>query len=153
MGFYQRAAMRLSKTSGLRWVISKALTPLDMALKGSSFAPSRFGLDLPLCFLTTTGRRTGKQRTVPLLFIDTPSGSRAVAASNFGRTSHPRWALNLVSKPQAILEIDGESKHVTARRSSQEEATELWPLFDSVWPGYEEYRSIAPREIKVFILE
>ena len=153
MGIYQRAMRRLSKTSGLRWVLSKILTPLDMKLKGSRFAPSTFGLDMPLCFLTTTGRKSGESRTIPLLFIETDTGAPAIAATNFGHQTHPAWALNLEATPAAIFELDGESREVTARRASAEEAADLWPRFDGIWPAYEDYREISHRSIKVFILE
>ncbi len=152
MGLYQSALIRLSKTGGLRWVLSRTITPLDMKLKGSRFAPSRFGLDVPLCYLTTTGRTSGVPRTVPLLFVNAPSGGRAVAATNFGRLSHPGWAYNLEAKPSATLEIEGRTTQVHARSVNDEEALEIWPLFDGIWPGYESYREIAPRHIKVFVL-
>ena len=152
MGVYQRTIIRLSKTSGLRWVLSKTLTPLDVRLKGSRFAPSRFGLNLPLCFLTTTGRKSGEPRTIPLLFVIPPAGGHAVAATNFGRTNHPGWALNLEAEPRATLEVDGETTRVVARKVDTQEVLEIWPLFDGMWPGYEEYREIAPRDIKVFVL-
>jgi len=152
MGVYQRTMTKLSRTSGLRWVLSKVLTPLDVMLKGSRFAPSRFGLDLPLCFLTTTGRKTGEPRTVPLLFVTPPAGGHAIAATNFGRTSHPAWALNLETEPQAVLEVGGEINRVVAREVDAHEVLEFWPLFDGIWPGYEEYRKIAPRDIRMFVL-
>lgn len=152
MGVYQRTMSKLSKTSGLRWILSKTLTPLDVMLKGSRFAPSRFGLNLPLCFLTTTGRKSAEPRTVPLLFVTPPAGGYGVAATNFGRTSHPGWAHNLEADPAATLEVDGETTAVVARRADADEVLEIWPLFDGIWPGYEEYREIAPRDIKVFIL-
>ena len=152
MGPYQRTLTKLSRTSALRWVLSKTITPLDLKLKGSRFAPSRFGLDVPLCYLTTTGRSSGEQRTVPLLFVVAPSGGRAVAATNFGRESHPGWAFNLEAEPSATLEVEDEVMSVHARMASDEEAAELWPLFDGIWPGYESYRENAPRAIKMFIL-
>ena len=152
MGLYQRAAIGLSKISALRLVISRTITPLDMKLKGSRFAPSRFGLDVPLCYLTTTGRSSGERRTVPLLFVNAPSGGRAVVATNFGRRSHPGWAYNLEADPFATLEVDAEVASVHARRANDEEASEIWPMFDRIWPGYETYREIAPRNIRVFVL-
>ena len=152
MGVYQRTLNKLSRTTSLRWVLSRAITTLDLKLKGTRFAPSTLGVDLPLCFLTTTGRKTGEQRVVPLLYVELPSGERAVAASNYGQKDHPAWALNLEATPEASLEIDSESRDVTARRASPEETATIWPLFDGVWPGYEKYREIAPRDIKVFVL-
>jgi len=110
-------------------------------------------MDMPLCYLTTTGRKSGEQRTVPLLFVVPPGGGRAVAATNFGRKSHPGWAYNLEANPSVTLEVEGELTSVQARKVSHEELKEIWPLFDGIWPGYESYRDIAPRDIKVFILE
>ena len=150
---YQRAVTGRSKTSGLRWVLSKVASPLDLKLKGTRFTPSTFGVDLPSCFLTTTGRKSGEQRTVPLLSATLATGSPAVVATNFGQTSHPGWALNLEADPSASLEIEEESRDVVARIASNQEATESWPLFDGFWPGYSRYREIAPRDIKVFILD
>jgi deazaflavin-dependent oxidoreductase (nitroreductase family) len=124
-----------------------------MKLKGTRFAPSTLGVDFPLCFLTTTGRKSGVQRTVPLFFVRTPGGSPAIVATNFGQKGHPAWALNLDADPNASLEIEGQSSPVVARRGSDKEKAQLWALFDGFWPGYEGYREIAPRDIKVFILE
>lgn len=124
-----------------------------MRLKGTRFAPSTFNVDYPLCFLTTTGRRSEERRTVPLFFARTDQGSPAIVATNFGQQNHPAWALNLEADPEASLEIDGQSRPVMARMATEEELSALWPLFDGFWPGYKEYREIAPRAIKVFILE
>jgi deazaflavin-dependent oxidoreductase (nitroreductase family) len=153
MGMYQRAVTARSKTNGLRWVLSKVASPLDLKLKGTRFAPSTFGVDLPLCFLSTTGRKSGEHRTIPLLYATLATGSHAVVATNFGQKSHPGWALNLEADPNASLEIDEESRDVAARIASSQEAAESWPLFDGLWPGYSKYREIAPRDIKVFILD
>lgn len=153
MGSYQRALELLSTTRGLRWTLSKVLSPLDTKLKGTRFAPSALGVDFPLCFLTTTGRKSGTQRTVPLFFVATPEGSPAVVATNFGQKNHPAWALNLDADPGATLEIDGYSRTVVARQASDAEIAGLWRQFDGFWPGYEEYRELAPRDIKVFVLE
>ncbi len=136
-----------------RWVLSRILTPLDMKLKGTPFAPSTFGVDMPLCFLTTTGRKSGEERTVPLLYVTTPEDLPVVAATNFGQSLHPGWALNLEADSRALLEVDGRTRQVVAHRATPAQVIELWPLFDDIWPAYEEYRKIAPRDIKVFILK
>ncbi len=110
------------------------------------------GLDLPLCFITTTGARSGEPRTVPLLYVALDDGAKAVVASNFGTEHHPGWAYNLEAHPRATIEIDNTRTVVVARRADEGEAQRVWPLFDGVWPGYETYRSIAPRDIKIFLL-
>lgn len=143
----------LSTTAWMRFLLSKILTPLDMQLKGTRFAPSTFGMDMPLCYLTTVGAQSGLERTVPLLFIEADSGATAVAATNFGTDRHPGWAYNLEANPRATIEIEGRTKQVVARAASDTEKAQLWPRFDGVWPGYEQYREIAPRDIKMFLLD
>jgi len=153
VNLYERSLKRLSTTSWLRWILSKVATPLDMRLKGTRFAPTRFGVTLPLCFLTTTGARSGELRTIPLLYIQRDGGAVAIAATNFGTTNHPGWAYNLEANPVATLEVNEAVISVIARHATDTETIDLWPRFDDVWPGYKSYRSIAPRDIKVFILE
>lgn len=138
----------------MRWTLSKVLGPLDMRFKGTRFAPSTFGgQGVPLCYLTTTGRVSGEPRTVPLLFVPVDGGAIAVVATNFGQERHPAWSGNLDANPEADLEVDGEHRAIVARRATDTEARTIWPRFDRVWPGYERYREIAPRDIRVYILE
>jgi deazaflavin-dependent oxidoreductase (nitroreductase family) len=144
---------RLGRTTAMRWTLSKVLTPLDMALRNTRFAPSRFGLGAPLCFLTTSGRHSGKPRTVPLLYVPFDGDAVAVAATNYGQEDHPGWSYNLESEPRAQLEVEGVTNTVIARRANEHESARVWPRFDAIWPAYETYRNIAARDIKVFILE
>jgi deazaflavin-dependent oxidoreductase (nitroreductase family) len=153
MNPYQRIMRRLARNPAMRWVMSKVMTPLDLKLRNTRFAPSRLGMHAPLCYLTTTGRRSGEPRTVPLLYVEVALGACAVVATNWGTPSHPAWAHNLVARPSATLDIDGAVTSVVARRASDEEATTIWQRFDRIWPGYERYREIAPRDIWVFVLE
>lgn len=155
MGVYQRTLARFATGKGLIWLQSKVTTPLDLKLRNSRFAPSRFGVDVPLCYLTTTGRRSGEARTVPLLYVsvDPNVPTFAAVATNWGTENHPGWSFNLEEDPHATLDIDGDLQEVIARRASGVEATQIWASFDGVWPGYEKYREIAPRDIKVFVFE
>ena len=148
---YQRLTRRLSTTAWFRWVLSKILTPLDLRLKGTRFAPSTFGTNAPLCYVTVTGRKTGEARTVPLLFVE-HAGGYAVAGTNFGRSHHPGWVYNLEAQPACVLEIEGTAHDARALPLEGDAAVEAWSKFDSIWPGYETYREIAPRDIKVFVL-
>lgn len=151
MNLYERTMRRLSTTDWFRRLISKVLTPLDMRLRGSRFAPSRFGMDAPLCFVTVTGNKTGEPRTVPLLYIEVDGGF-GVAGTNFGREDHPAWVYNFEAAAHGTIEIDGVTRNISIRRLDQDEVVELWPKFDSIWPGYKKYREIAPRVIRMFVL-
>jgi F420H(2)-dependent quinone reductase len=53
----------------------------------------------PICLLTTTGRRSGRQRTVPLLYVPDGDDLVVVVASRGGMGSHPAWYLNLLANP------------------------------------------------------
>lgn len=138
----------------MRWLLSRVLTPLDLRFRGTRFAPSTFaGPGVPLCYLTTTGRRSGEPRTVPLLYATLLAGEIAVVATNFGRDDHPAWSHNLEAEPRAALEIDGDTRTVIARRATEAESEAIWARFEHIWPAYEQYREIAPRDIRSFVLE
>lgn len=141
----------MSKTKWVRWIAIRAAHPLDVRLRGTKLAPSTI-LGAPLCYLTTTGRKSGEPREVPLLFLQVDDG-HAVVASNYGQDHHPAWSYNLDADPHATLEIDGRRTDVIARQLTDDERNDLWPRFERVWPGYEEYQRISPRNIKMYLLE
>jgi F420H(2)-dependent quinone reductase len=57
-----------------------------------------------MLILTTTGRRTGKPRTIPLLYID-DGEAMVVIGSNWGGNTHPQWVRNLSANPEARVQI------------------------------------------------
>jgi deazaflavin-dependent oxidoreductase (nitroreductase family) len=107
---------------------------------------------MPVLLLTTTGRKSGKSRTTPLLFIR-DGDSVVVVASNGGSDSFPSWWLNLRSNPAAEIEIGRERTRVTARKASPEERARLWPEFTSRYAGYAKYATRTERVIPVVILD
>ena len=137
----------------MRWVMIRAQRPLDEMLKGTRFMPSTIGgLDTPICFLTTTGRVSGAERTVPLVYLHTDDGDIAVVASNYGQANHPAWSHNLEANPHATVEIDDVVSPVTARRAGPNETGHLWPRFEAAWPGYATYRELTDRSIRMYLL-
>lgn len=108
-------------------------------------------LNSPVLLLTTTGRKTGKQRTVPLLYL-ADGDAVVLVASNGGAVRHPTWWLNLQSKPEAEIQINGVRRRVRARQASPEEKQRLWPLLTAMYPGYQKYQEITNRDIPVVIL-
>jgi deazaflavin-dependent oxidoreductase (nitroreductase family) len=142
----------MSRLSSFRWLLSKVAAPLDVRLKNTPFAPSKMGVDFPLCYLTTTGRHTGKARTVPLFYV-TVDGEPVVVATNFGRPLHPSWSYNLDAHKYASLEIDGDTTEVIADRLSESESLSVWKQLIQIWPAYAQYREIAPRDVRVYVLK
>jgi F420H(2)-dependent quinone reductase len=105
----------------------------------------------PVLLLTTTGRRSGKQRTVPLLYLmDGPNV--VLVASNGGAVRHPTWWLNLQTTSEAWIQIKGIRRRVKAEQASAAEKQRLWPRLTTMYPGYKRYQEITDRDIPVVIL-
>lgn len=105
----------------------------------------------PVLLLTMKGRKTGKQRTVPLLYL-ADGDNFVIVASNGGAVKHPTWWLNLQASPEAEIEIKGGKRRVRARAAAPEEKQRLWPALTSMYSGYERYQEITNRDIPVVIL-
>ena len=106
----------------------------------------------PVLLLTTKGRKSGKRRTTPLLYLK-EGANWAVAGSNAGGDLHPTWWLNLKAHPVAAVQIQNTIKEVRAREASEEEKRLLWPRFVEMYSDYETYRKRTTRKIPVVILE
>ena len=102
--------------------------------------------------LTTTGRRTGQSRTVPLLYL-VDHGAYALVASYGGNPREPAWLLNIRADPQVKLQIGGERVTGVARIASVEERARLWDLFVSVFPGYDKYQAVSGRRIPLVLVQ
>jgi deazaflavin-dependent oxidoreductase (nitroreductase family) len=128
------------------------LPPIDARFSRRRRSLTSFGTTFPLCYLTTTGRRTGESRTVPLLHVS--DGDRIVLiASNWGRRRHPSWSLNLDADPAARLTVNGVERRFRARRATPDEYETYWRAAVDVWPGYDDYVARAGREIRMFVLD
>jgi deazaflavin-dependent oxidoreductase (nitroreductase family) len=105
----------------------------------------------PICLLTTTGRRSGRPRTVPLLYV--PDGHRyVVVASRGGMATHPAWYLNLHAHPVATVQAGPKVTRVTARDATDEERARLWPRLTAAYVHFDAYQRRTPRQIPVVIL-
>ncbi len=105
----------------------------------------------PVLLLTTTGRKTGKQRTIPLLYLE-DGENLIVVASNGGTPRHPAWWLNLRADPEATVEAGRRELRVRAEEANPEEKERLWPKLVAMYGPYESYRRRTDREIPVVIL-
>jgi deazaflavin-dependent oxidoreductase (nitroreductase family) len=107
----------------------------------------------PCLVLTTTGRRSGRPRTVVLVYV--ADGDRwIVVASNMGSHHAPAWLENLRADPAATVTIGGRTSPVIAREATADEHDALWPRVDRANYGqYGRYQAIAARRIPLVILE
>lgn len=108
-------------------------------------------VDMPVLLLTTTGRRSGRARTVPLTYL-TEGDHILLAGSVGGNPWFPGWWLNLQANPQARIRLGGRTVAVVAREASPEERERLWPRFTAAYQGYAGYQSRTTRRIPVAIL-
>jgi F420H(2)-dependent quinone reductase len=106
----------------------------------------------PVLLLTTTGRKSARRRTAPVLYLRR-SEDLVVIGSNAGNANAPAWALNLQADPEATVEIGGEKREMRARIAEGEEGTELWNAMSDQYSGFDHYRERTSREIRVFVLE
>jgi F420H(2)-dependent quinone reductase len=106
---------------------------------------------MPSLLLTTTGRRSGTPRTVPLTYLD-DGGGWVLVASNGGADRHPAWWLNLAHDPRAHVQIGRDHLDVLARRATPDEWERLWPRLKQVNPFYANYERITDRAIPVVVL-
>jgi F420H(2)-dependent quinone reductase len=102
--------------------------------------------------LRTTGRRTGRPRDAPLLFLR-DEDRFAIVASNAASERPPAWWFNLQDHPDAEAVVGRRTYPVRARAASAQERDELWPRLVALYSGYDHYESIATRELPVVILE
>jgi deazaflavin-dependent oxidoreductase (nitroreductase family) len=106
---------------------------------------------MPVLLLTTTGRRSGRQRTTPLTYFEL-GDELAIVASNGGEDTPPRWWLNLESEPRATITIGAHTDGVVARTATEEERGRLWPVITAAHAGYAAYERRTARPIPVVLL-
>lgn len=138
------------------WLLARVSEPIDLAVyraTGGRHTLLELLSGLPIVMLTTTGARSCRRVTVPL--IATRAGDRyVVVASNYGRPHHPAWYHNLIVNPRATVTVDGAEIEVIARLTTGEERRRLLALDAMAYPARLAYqRRAAGRQLGVFSLE
>jgi len=107
---------------------------------------------VPTLLLTTTGRRSGKPRTLPLIYTEV-DGGYAVIASKGGAPDHPAWYRNLEAHPEVEVQVADRRFRARARDARGEERARIWKRMAEIYPGYDQYQARTDREIPVVVLE
>ena len=129
---------------------------------------TRFGARDPSSFLTlrnsrlegqgvlilvTTGRKSGKLRSVPLMYFQfEESGDLIIVASNYGQDHHPAWYLNISAGPNVSVETNGERFAAEARITQGGERTAVFDKVAAANSRFAAYRASADRQIPVVAL-
>lgn len=101
---------------------------------------------MPILLLTTTGRRTGRTRTVPLMYLR-DGEDYVVTASNGGRRFHPAWYLNLKSNPKVEVRVMEMAGAAVAETLAEREKDPLWRTLVERAPFFGDYQRRTTRPI------
>ena len=113
---------------------------------GGSFGKAK------ILLLHHVGRKSGKERVSPLLYLG--DGDRIViVASKGGSEKHPAWFHNLMANPDTLVELPREKRSVHAREATDAERADLWPKLVDMYGSYEDYQAYTDRKIPLVVLE
>jgi len=105
-----------------------------------------------IVLLTTTGRKSGEPRTVPVAAM--PDGDRRIlVASNAGQDHQPAWFLNIEANGAVSIRTGNDTLAARARVATDVERAELWPKVSAWWSRYDKYQSKTSRDIPLVIVE
>lgn len=106
----------------------------------------------PVCLVTMTGAKSGKTRTVPLMYVPYKDGV-IIVASQGGAPKSPVWFHNLVKHPDIEVQYKSRKMKLRAREVAGEEKAQVWPTCVEHYPSYDDYQARTDRSIPVFVCE
>jgi len=143
----------ISTTPFGTWMIRHVLSPLDpIVFRATNGRLTFMGPPaMPMLALTTTGRRSGRSRTVQLACLER-DGDFYVVASSMGQEKHPGWRYNLDANPDVEVQVKGERFDARAQVLSDEEKNAIWSEIKQVIPQMNVYEKRTDRNIRLFRL-
>ncbi|MBA2558753.1 MAG: nitroreductase family deazaflavin-dependent oxidoreductase [Propionibacteriales bacterium] len=110
--------------------------------------------NMPVLELTTTGRKSGRARSVMLTSPVQDESTLVVVASRGGDDTPPAWFLNLQDEPAVSVRLQGQpAQRMRARVATATERRLLWPRVTAKYGTYAEYQARTTREIALVLLE
>jgi F420H(2)-dependent quinone reductase len=89
--------------------------------------------------LTTTGRRTGRPRTTPVIYVR--DGDRLVVSSEHTGQQRPAaWPLNVKADPRVTVRLGADTAPYRGRPAAADELERYWPALVEAWPAHATYR-------------
>ena len=134
----QKGLRRVAASGPGSWLFARALHRIDRPVyrltRGRHTLASLLS-GIPVVLLTTTGARSGRPRTVPVLGLPTADGL-AVIASNFGQRRQPGWYYNLRANPEGSVAVNGRSHRFRAVEAEGDRRGRIWEEGLRVYPGW-----------------
>jgi deazaflavin-dependent oxidoreductase (nitroreductase family) len=151
---YERALESFGRSAVGGWYLKKIAPRIDPPLLRLTGGRVSSAYPVRVMLLTTTGAKTGKPRSLPLLYV-TDSDRIILIASNYGGKSHPAWYRNLVANPEVEVLAGKRSGTYAAREiTDPDERERTWALALDQYAGYGDYELRAgDRTIPLIRLE
>ncbi len=103
--------------------------------------------------LTTTGRRSGQERSVIVGYLE-DGDDLLLMAMNGWDEGHPAWWLNLEANPEAVVRLSGqEPRRVRARLATGEEYDRLWQRWSEVDDDLDGFAARRSTRTPMIVLE
>ena len=106
----------------------------------------------PVMLVTMTGAKSGKERTIPLMYVPYKDGV-IVVASQGGAPKTPVWYNNLVKNPDVVVQYKSTKMNLRARQVDDAEKAAVWPTCVEHYAEYDDYQKRTDRNIPVFVCE
>ena len=142
---------RIGATRPGTWAIAHVVSPLQRRLLVATRGRVSLTGKLPVLLLTATGRRSGRPRTIPLIFLR--DGDDLVVCNVRPPWERPNpWPLNVRANPNVSVWIRSVTEQRVAREVRGQELEKYWPLFVKTWPAYERFFADT-HERAIFVLQ
>ena len=154
LSLYERALESFGRSAVGDWYLKRIAPRIDPPLLRLTGGRVSSVYPVPVMLLTTTGAKSGKARTLPLLYVI--DGDRLMLiASNYGKKSHPAWYRNLRANPQVeVLAGKHSGRYVAREITEPRERDRAWQLAVDQYAGYSDYEIRAgDRDIPLLLLE
>jgi deazaflavin-dependent oxidoreductase (nitroreductase family) len=151
----QRAMWHISSSRPGAWLFARSMPQADkfvLRMSRGQVTLAGIAAGIPVLTITTTGARSGRRRTTPLLGVPF-GGDIAIIGTNFGQPGTPGWYYNLRAQPHAEVTYRDKSVTATAREAAPDERQAILAQARKIYAGYDAYaRRITGRQIPVMIL-
>jgi deazaflavin-dependent oxidoreductase (nitroreductase family) len=151
-GGHRRTSLlnRIGGTALGTWLIGRVVSPLQRRLLLATRGRVSLTGKLPVLLLTATGRRSGRPRTIPLIYLR--DGDDLVVCNVRPPSERPNpWPLNLRANPDVSVRIGGSTERRTATEVRGQEIEKYWPRLVQTWPAYERFFADT-HERAIFVL-
>jgi len=141
-----------SHPAGL-WIIKHLISPIDRSIVRISggHLPTLSSLAVPTLQLTVVGRRSGQERTIPLVYVRDGKCLVVGNARPAGERRNP-WVLNLRAAGRGRIQLGKRMIAVEAHELDAVETERWWQPLTKVWPAFaDEYAATGERTL--FVLE